>query len=256
MPVSGLRATTLVGAGSALAGAALAAASQTPWPEVPDPPRAKVAWVARDARINGLPTRIEHFESELGPDEVLAFYRAHWSQLPAGAPHAKRVGDWQTLSTVHGPFQIVVQAQPRLPVAPGTAPAQARSSGSQGMVSVANLGERRTDWMPADWPRFSDTTVAEVTDSVDGPLRSEYVVSLAHSDFEASISRWRGEWQRRGWLLVSEQRSAVGAPGARRWMAQFNKAPMSLDMTVSAPPGQRHVVIAANRVQPSAGGSR
>jgi hypothetical protein len=213
---------------AASAGAAVPAAVNaglvlpvTPWPEVPDPPRSHAEWVARDARVNGLPMRIEHFDSDVSPEEVIAFYQASWSKLPAGAPHRKHVGEWDTLSTQFGVFQIVVQVRSRDP------------QGSQ-----------------RDWPTWPGTNVTEVTDSADGSRRSQMVAMVSRDDYEITVQRWQDEWKRRGYALV-HQISTPAADGNRTWVGMFDKPPYELDVTVTWNDRARKSYIAANWLTPA-----
>ncbi len=233
--------------GAALAGlcAALCAASAlagggapaTPWPEVPDPPRSHSEWVARDARVNGLPMRISRFDSESSAEEVIAWYQAFWAKLPAGPPHRKRVGEWDTLSTLFGPFEIAVQVKSR------------SRQGSEGMVSVSNHGEIDRHWIPQDWPRWPGTDINEVTDSVDGRQRSQMVSMISRDGYELTVQRWRDEWARRGYTLV-HQSSAVPGNGQRMWIAMFDKPPFQLDVTVTWVDRSQRSYIAANWLSP------
>lgn len=226
--------------------AAATSLAATVWPEVPPPPRAElVEWVARDSVVNGLPTRIERFETELTPSEVLSFYRQQWARATVGAPRETQAGGWQALSTLlPGGFQIAVQVRPRA------------GSGSEGLISVAAFREVRRDPVPAMLPRFADTKVAQVTESTDGPQRSQLVSMVSTESFEVNIARWRGEWQRRGWQLAFEQKPPVGSDGVRTWLASFAKPPQSVDVALAWKPADRRSYITANLLGPTDGGSR
>lgn len=214
------------------------------WPEVPDPPRSHVEWVARDAKVNGLPSRIEHFDSELSAAEVLDFYRARWARSQAGAPRELPWGrEGRTLATLQGPFQLVLQVKPRKP------------QGSEGLLSVSNFREAERDFIPADWPRWSDTRVLQVMESVDGPRRNRMVAMVSEQGFEANQRRWREEWQRRGYAL-SLQHEQPPAGGERTWLAVFDRPPQSLEMTMAWRPAERRTYISANLVGPAQEASR
>jgi hypothetical protein len=224
----------------ALAGAAIGASA---WPEVPDPPRAKVEWVARDVRVNGLPSQIERFESELSVDEVLEFYRARWSRSRIGSPQENKVGPWQSVSTLQGSYQLAVQVRPRTP------------QGSEGLISVANFGDMKRDFVPADWPRWRDLKVTQVTESVDGPRRSQMVAMVSDASFDMNQRRWREEWERRGFRLTHEQ-LAPGSAGTRSWLASFDRPPLSLDVTMAWRDSDRRTFISANLLSPVEGAAR
>jgi hypothetical protein len=211
----------------------------TPWPELPAPPRSRSEWVAQNLRVNGLPTRIERFESELAVAEVLAHYRAHWARSPDGPPRETRVGEWDSIATLHGPFQIAVQARPRRP------------QGSQGYLSVANFVEAKADFVPAWLPLARELQVVQVSDSVDGPKRSELVLATTRDGFEIHLQRQRGEWLRRAWSLAHEQQ-ATAPDGTRMYYATFSKGSQVLDLTLTRRPAEPVTQLAVNLVRPLA----
>lgn len=218
----------------------------TTWPEVPPPPRAQVVeWVARDSVVNGLPTRIERFETELTPAEVLSFYRQQWSRAAVGSPRGTQAGGWQALSTLlPGGFQIAVQVRPLQ-----------GGSGSEGLISVAAFREVRRDPVPSMLPRFADTKVAQVTESLDGPQRSQLISMVSTESFEVNLARWRGEWQRRGWQLAFEQKPPADRDGVRTWLASFAKPPHSVDLALAWKPADRRSYITANLLGPTEEGA-
>ena len=196
------------------------AMSAVPWPEVPPPLKARVEWVARDARVNGLPTRIERFESTASVEEVLSYYRSFWARSPAGGPLENESGGWRSISTRHGPFQIAVQVKPR------------DRSGSEGLVSVMNFVEVKTDYVPSSLPRVSDSKVLQVTESVDGPIRS-FLVTLASSHgVEFNAQRYREELTGQGWVLGEEMMIPGVKSGARSYFGSFRRNDESVDMIV------------------------
>lgn len=228
-------------AASLILAAAPLTLAATRWPDVPPPPRAQLEWVARDTVVNGLPTRIERFESELAPDEVLAFYRRRWAGAPVGSPRETRTGGWQALSTLAGAFQIAVQVRPKSP------------SGSEGLISTAHFGGQRAEPVPPGLPRFPDTLISQVTESVDGPLRSQLVTMVSTQSFDVNVQRWRGEWLRRGWHIAFEKQPPAGRDGVKTWLASFSKPPQSVDIALAWHPGDRQAYLTANFVAPVRG---
>lgn len=235
----------LVAAGVALAAvsAVTPARAAADWPELPEPPRSTVEWVARDSRINGLPSRIERFESELSVDEVLAHYRRLWRTAAVGAPQQVSRGDWQALSTWQGTYQLVVQVQARKP------------QGSQGMVSAMQMGTAPRDVLPADWPRWRDTRITQVTESDDGPLRSHLVAMVSSEGFDVNLARWRDVWQRRGFAQVHDHKAPAGDK-ERSWIGSFNRADESVDVVMTWREADRRTFISVNAITPVPGASR
>ncbi|HSI48226.1 MAG TPA: hypothetical protein VLA61_08160 [Ideonella sp.] len=228
-------------ASCALAG--LSSAFAGGWPEMPDPPRAKVEWVSRDVRVNGLPSRIEHFESELSVDEVLAFYRTRWSRSGGPLPRELSAGGWQTIAALQDRYQLVVQARPRQP------------QGSEGMLSVADLSDMKTDFLPAGWPSWSSVRVLQVTESVDGPKRSHVISMVSDDSFDLNVKRMRDEWLRRGYVL-NQQHTNPPASGTRSWIGIFDRPDRTLDVTVAYVDAERRTYITANLVTSSTASNR
>jgi len=211
------------------------------WPDVPDPPRSKSEWVAHDSVVNGLPSRIERFESDLNPSEVLNFYRTRWANAKAGPPRETTAGGWQGLSTLVEDFQIAVQVKPRKP------------SGSEGLISTAHFGGVRKDPFPSQLPRFSDTKISQITESTDGPQRSQLVTMVSSESFDLNVARWRGEWLRRGWQVAFEKQPPVDRDGIKTWLASFSKPPQSVDLAMTWRPSDRRTYLTANLLGPSDG---
>jgi hypothetical protein len=225
----------------ALASLAVQAAGDE-WPSVPPPPRARVEWVAENAVVNGLPTRVERFESELTPTEVLTHYRTRWGGAKFGSPRETQAAGWRALSTLSGGFQLAVQVRP----------AQG-GSGSEGLLSVANFQDIRRDPAPPQLPRFRDTRIAQVTESRDGPLKSQLVAMVSTESFDVNLQRWRGEWLRRGWQLDFEKRAPVDRDGIKTWLASFSKPPQSIDLALAWRPNDRRSYLTANLLSPAEG---
>lgn len=208
------------------------------WPSVPEPPRSKLEWVARDAVVNGLPSRIERFESDLSAEEVLGFYRTRWASAKAGPPRETNAGGWRGISTLVADFQIAVQVKPRKP------------SGSEGLISTAHFGGVRKDPFPSQLPRFSDTRITQITESTDGPQRSQLVTMISRESFDVNVARWRGEWLRRGWQVSFEKQPPVGRDGFKTWLASFSKSSQSVDIAMTWNPADRQTYLTANLLGP------
>jgi hypothetical protein len=211
------------------------------WPSVPAPPRSSVEWVARDAVVNGLPTRVERFETELTPAEVLTHYRGLWAKAAAGSPRETQSGPWRGLSTLSDGFQLAVQVRPRQP------------SGSEGLISIAHFKGMQREVLPAQISSFPDTRVTQVTESTDGPQRSQLVTLVSTQSFELNVQRWRGEWTRRGYQMVFEQQPPAASDGVRTWLASFSKPPHSVDMALAWRPSDRRSFLTANLLGPAPG---
>lgn len=201
------------------------AASVTPWPLMPDLPRAKVAWVAKDVWVNGVPSRIQQFDSSLSPQAVLAHYRAHWKTGESGPAREGQHGEWALISALHGPFQMVVQVK-----ADGT-------SGSKGLISTMNIRELKSNYVPSDWPRNSLLSLVQVMESIDGPNRSFYMTATSDKRPEHVAEHLKNSWLHSGWRLQNEVSDAA------TYLASFERNGMTLDMVVTRSGQQAHVVV-------------
>lgn len=220
------------------------AAGDATWPEVPEPPRSKVEWVVYDSHVNGLPTRIRKFESELSADQVLNFYRQQWKTAKIGEPQQTQSGSWIALSTLNGGVQTTVQVKAR-----GTEVRQ----GSEGMLSMMDFGRAKSDFIPVEIPQFAQKDVTQVTESVDGPKRSRLVNIVSAETLESATRRWRSEWLRRGWRLAFE--SPANAPQAKsQWLASFDKERSSVDVVISYQADKAQSYITVNLID--AGGAK
>jgi hypothetical protein len=166
----------------ALMGTALSTLAASPWPDMPAPPKGRVAWVAKDVWINGIPSRIQQFESVQDPSEVIAHYRAHWQLGDAGPPREETARGWITISTLRGPYSLVVQVKPK------------DASGSQGLISALNIKEPKSKYIPPDWPALRDVQVKQVMESVDGNLRSFYVVATSTQSSDRLRDQMKSIW--------------------------------------------------------------
>lgn len=92
----------------------LAVVAATPWPALDAPPRAQVAVVADDLRIDGIPTQIRRFQTSLGVAEVLAFYRTLWKSGGMEKATEAPSGQWQAIARKHGEYWLSVQVKATL----------------------------------------------------------------------------------------------------------------------------------------------
>jgi len=213
---------------------AASAALADEWPALEAPPRAASEWVAQQMRVNGMPSRIMRFESELTVDEVLAHYQRRWSKAGTPAPQAVSLNEWRSVNVLQGPYQLSVQAR------------KIDGGRTEGLLSAANLKDLKSDYVPKDWPRFNDTQVMQVTESQDGPRQSLLMSSMSRSSYGVNVQRWRQEWQRRGYALTRETELPASA-GQRGWMAFFDNGEQTMDVTITELPGSGKVAILANR---------
>lgn len=206
------------------------------WPALEEPPRARAEWVAQDSRINGVPTRILRFDSELPVREVLAYYERQWAQ-GRGSVRPVRLAGWEGRSTLQGQYHLTAQVKP------------GAGGGSQGLLSVVDMNDVRRDWVPAGWPRFADTRIVQVMESNDGPRRSQFVQQTARGAFSVHVDRWRREWLQRGLSLTRQSPPDGGNGQPRAWTALFDRDAESVEVSV-AERAAGELVVVVNRTLP------
>ncbi len=201
--------------GMALMGTALSTLSATPWPDMPAPPQGKVEWVAKDVWINGMASRIQKFESTQDPSEVVAHYRAHWQSGDAGPPREEMARGWVTISTLRGPYSLVVQVKPK------------EASGSEGLISALNIKELKSKYLPLDWPAPTDVQVKQVMESLDGNLRSYYVVATSTRSADRVRDQMKSIWDQNGWHLQGEHLQPA------HYMGTYAREGKTMEMTIT-----------------------
>ena len=121
----------------------------------------------------------------------------------------------------------------------------------EAVISLATLSKGVLP--PAQLPRFADTRIAQITESTDGPVRSQLVTMISSESFDLNVNRWRGEWLRRGWQLAFEKQPPVDREGVKTWLASFSKPPQSVDLALSWRPSDRKSYLTANLLGPVEG---
>jgi hypothetical protein len=191
-------------------------------------------------RINGLHTRILKFDSELPVPELLDFYQRRWGGVDSKAVRPLHFPGWEGVSSLAGDFQFTVQAKPMKP------------QGSTGLLSVANVVDTRPATVPSGWPTFSDSRVLQVTESDDGPRHSVLVHQASRASFGITVDRWRRAWQQRGYALSREVEVPAQGGAGRQWLAFFDRAGESADVTVAEAGTTAGVMVTVNHVGPGA----
>lgn len=193
----------------------------TPWPEMPQPPRAQVQWVSDDMRINGVPMRIQTFQSQASQDEVVAFYKAHWQANTPGAQVAVTPAPPNVLvATPHGPFYLMARVK------------ALAGGGAEGTLSISQVQgvHPRLDAAGIPAPP-SGAQVVNVVESRDGAKQSKQVLWLTQGSTGAVSSQYHHRLQQTGWTLLQEQQAPVASKEASV-VRMYAKGPQQLDVVV------------------------
>lgn len=210
------------------------------WPEVPTIPRTKYEWVAQDAWVNGLPSRILKFDSELSPQELKEFISQQWSRDYRAGVRAYIVAGAEVVSTLDDEHHLALQIR------------KGKQGGSTGTFSVTKPAEIKSDYTPQAWKQYSDTQVTQVMESIDGPRRSLWGSLTSTAGFRINVDRWRSEWVRQGYQVTGEAGDDKSLRN-KSWVGYFDKASKSVEMTISEMPTGGRVNIVINQTGPTNG---
>ncbi len=205
------------------------------WPEIPVPPKSQVEWVAEDLRYNGLPMRVQRFESKVSAQEILAYYRAHWSKGEL-QPKQMKAGEWDVISMPHGPFFMTVQVK------------DVKGGFSEGRIGVSALDGKVIKPQAEFLPKPSGSTVISVVESKD-PGRSSRQVILANGlTISSNASYYEGELTFQGWKKLQGNSTNQGGL-SDGYFAIYQKGKEQIDVAVSRHSDGLHTMILANVIR-------
>lgn len=201
-----------------LAGAAGLAQAADAWLPLNLPPRTESTWVLREARVNGLPMQVLELRSQLSAEELLAYFKRDWRRFSGSvAPLETEQGNARKLTLQQDPVQAVVQVE------------KDGRGGSRALLSQMNYRDVQRDFIPRGLPSLAPLQVTQVSDTRDGPKRSQLVQMGGAASFEIIQQRLRQHWSRAGWRPVFDR----SAPGQRQWLASFEKDAGSVDIVLT-----------------------
>lgn len=174
-------------------------------------------------RINGVPMRVQSFESKASREEVVSYYKAHW-QAGKGEPSQIAVtpaGADTLLGRPHGPFYLLVKLR------------EAAGGGSQGTLSVSRVQgiEPRIDASGIPAPMRSAQAV-NVVESIDAGKRSKQVLWMSKDSVATLAAQYHASLLRGGWKLLQEQNALDGKPAAM--VRMYGRDRQQLDVSVGA----------------------
>lgn len=189
-------------AGCALASGA-AAAQELRCAAFPEPRAAKLEWVAPYMVYNGVPMSIKSFDSDLKPDDILAFYRRAWSGGPAGtAPVENVVDPWQTIGVARGKCFYTVQVQSRT------------GNGSTGLLSVTEAPDKARVNSGQTLPMMAGSSILNDIEHRDDGKNARTILLSNTFSAESNADFYRQTLSDQGWRPVSSyQMTTKRGPG-------------------------------------------
>ena len=188
------------------------------WLPVNVPPRTEASWVMQQARVNGASMQVLELHSRLPADELLAYFRRDWGRFGAAAPLETRQAPWRKLTVQQDPVQMVLQVQP------------AEGGGSHALLSQMNYRDVQRNYVPRDLPALEPLQLKQVSETWDGPKRSQLIQFGGAASFESIQQRLREHWLRQGWRTVFDRGSSQGP---HQWLASFERGASSVDIVVA-----------------------
>lgn len=160
------------------------------WPELPMPPKADVQWIAQSMRVNGIPTRVQQFQSRASRAEVVEYYRAHWTGAYPQKPSVRVVQDSTVVGQKHGPYLMTVTVR------------DADRSGSEGLIAVAQVAGSKIDLDPGQLPMMPGAHVVRVIESDDPGQRSRQLMVINPQAAASVLQFYQGSFQDAGWQQI------------------------------------------------------
>jgi len=216
--------------------AACGARAAEPWPQIPSPPRARVQWVGDNMRVNGVPTRIQQFQSRAGRTEVVEYYREYWSGGYPTKPSIKPLGAATVISQKHGPYFMTVKVED----GPGGA--------SQGLISVSRMAGSRVEFNPGSLPLMPGAKVVSVVESSDPGKTSREVVVLGSQPPQSVLQFYQGSYGDGGWRQVQSNEVARTARNPGGAFVVFARDATEMQLSITDGPEGKGCVLVANEV--------
>ena len=213
----------------------------TTWPEIPAPPKAKVEWVSDDMRVNGIPMRVQRFDSAVSKEEIVAYYVAHWktSQVPA------KPGQTVAAVTPHGPDTLVART-----TGPFYSLVKVRSagSGSEGTISTSQVLGVEPSLNTSGVPAPSSAKAVNVVEAIDNGKRNKQVLFVSDDSIDSVANYYAHSLKNAGWTLVQEQKAPATAKSSPAIVRMFSRKDQQLDIAVGVDTERRVTLINANLV--------
>jgi len=211
------------------------------WPALPMPPKSNVQWVAQNMRVNGAPTRVLQFQSRASREEVVEYYRAHWTDGYEHPPSIHPHGDATIVGQKHGPYVMTVKIE------------NSQGGGSHGLMSVAQLVGSTFDRSPGQLALLPGARVASVVES-DDPGKHSRQVTILTPQMAASVSRfYESSLGHAGWRQVQAQNiPATRGQGAGRFLV-FARDSSEMQLSIVEPRKGAGSTVLANLVTKDTG---
>lgn len=160
--------------------------------ELQVPPETQQSWVGKHIVHNGMPMQIVQLQSSLPIPELLRFYRKEWQNYHKPGERAtvsRRMGEWQTLSTLVDGHHVVVQL--------------IRKAGqTEGFLSITPLDTAtEKNSIARYFPRQGGAQLLSSTESNDGGVKATTLILQNYNSLRSNQAFYKNALQRSGWNL-------------------------------------------------------
>ncbi len=215
---------------------AAGARAAEPWPEVASPPRARVQWVGDNLRVNGVPTRIQQFQSRAGRAEVVEYYREYWSGGYPTKPSIKALGDSTVISQKHGPYFMTVKVE------------DAERGTSRGLISVSRIAGSKVEFNPGSLPLMPGAKVVSVVESSDPGKTSREVTVINPQPPQSVVQFYQGSYGDGGWRQVQSNEVSRTARSPAGTFVVFAREGTEMQLSITETPDGKGSVLVSNEV--------
>lgn len=215
----------------------------TPWPDIPMPPKAKVQWVSDDMRMNGVPMKIQTFESEASKEEVVAYYIAYWKVTtppttkpnePVAALTNKGVDTMVT--RLHGPFYSMVKVK------------DAGSGRSEGTISTSQMLGVEPKLDVSGVPAPQSAKPASVVEAIDNGKRNKQILFFSKDSLDSVAEYYQSHLRSTGWNLLQEQIAKPTDASPPAIVRMYARNQQQLDVAIGVDRQNRLSIINANLI--------
>ena len=171
------------------------------FPKLELPKSLQLTRVARAMRVNGLPTRIDAFQSEQGVAALSAYFRGQWGRQMTRT----RVAPWTILAHREDDVLITVQIK------------RAAMGHTRGLIAETRifdaLRKGRLDPPKAAFPMLADTRQVEDLQATDHGRASRTVVLRSQQSAAQNLDFYRAYFREHGYQPVAPGALAKNAAG-------------------------------------------
>jgi hypothetical protein len=212
------------------------ARASEPWPEIPSPPHADVAWVGDNMHVNGVPTRIMQFDSKSARADIVEYYRAYWTGAYPMKPAIKPLGEAIVISQRHGPYLMSVKVE------------DAKSGGSHGLIAVSRVAGTKPEFNAGGLPLLPGAKVICVVESDDPGQHSREAVVL-NSQLPQSVLRYyQSSFGNDGWQQLHSDTTSRAAKVPSGTFVVFARGDTEMQLSIAAGPKGQGSWLVANEV--------